>query len=135
MNQIVVTSYILLANMVSASHTSLSHLTCQAMTLPISNLQYPLIFARRFSLAQEPSQSGPRIEGRTGDVSVFWRSYQQKVPQPWTMCSVLASQVSQKDQVLVSHSSNFLDDIAFNCLFSFLPHFPVRSHFLSMPSK
>lgn len=116
-------SYIILVNMVCVSYTALSHLACQARTPPLSNLGYLILLAYRFCLEQEPTQSGPRSEGRTGDFSGSGEGSQQKVPHPWTVCPTLASQVSQKNQILFSHSSYFLNDLAFNLHFPFLAHF------------
>ena len=67
LSRIAITSYIILVNMISVSYVSLSHLACQDRTLPVSNLCYTVLFAYRFSLEQEPTQSEPRSEGRTGD--------------------------------------------------------------------
>lgn len=75
-------SYVILVNMVHVPYTALSHLACQARTPPLSNLGYPILLAYRFCLEQEPTQSGPRNEGRTGDFSGSGEGSQQKFLTP-----------------------------------------------------
>ena len=101
---------------------------------PISSFWDPVSLGPRLSLAQESMQPASSPE-RRAVIMVLGKASQRELSHSWALYSTLVPQVSQRDQILVAHSSIFLDNIAFDFLFPFPVSLPDSPIFLESVSK
>lgn len=91
--------------------------------------------ARYYLLVGSPWYRSPlslslALEELLGTLMVLGKASQQELSLSWTLCSTLVPQVLQKDQVLIAHTSNFLDNTAFDLFFPFPVLLPYSLLFL-----
>ena len=100
--------------------------------LPVSSITWT---GPRLSWAWKITHLNPAQRRGLGTWMVLGKTTQEEFSQPWTLFSTLPPQISQADQVLVTHSSNFLDNRAFDFHFPFSVSLTDSPIFLSSVSK